>query len=617
MVIAVPMTALAVALGSVLLLNGSQNAADLAVRDGVATQAAAQRVLTLLVDAESGIQGYAATGDPIFLENYDLGTLALPSALTQLRWLVSDDPSQLARDVTLDRHAADELSELAALRTQASTVAGRVQAVLDAPAIRADQAMNKIRAGITAMIATEARADSIRLARSHDLSRLAVLVTILAGLLGAASGVGAALALAAAEQRVRDSDRHTAAQLLAESEGRRRDTDLVLSSAGEGIKTLDADGVCTSINPAGAHMLGYEMHELLGKQLHSLLHHHRADGSPYPFGECAISLAARTGGRAGIDDEVFWRRDGTPLPVEYSSFPLGEDGAFRGAVVTFVDASARRGLDPTTQAQVDELRTAIANQELVVYYQPQIELATGKLSGAEALVRWAHPDRGLVFPDEFLPLAEQHGLITALTTFVLEAVCSQQAAWRALGLQLAVAVNVSAGVLVDGFPEELTALRARHMIPSTALELEMTETVVMADPVTVTRVLNAVADTGVALALDDFGTGFSSLANLRSLPMSIVKIDKSFVMSMPNSDPDAHIVRGSIEIAHGLDKRVVAEGVETAEALRMLLRMGCETGQGYYWSRPLAADQFRAWATAQLSASDAAETGVPVLASRP
>ena len=197
-------------------------------------------MLTLIVDAESGIQGYAATGNPVFLKDYNLGTLALPSALTELRHLISDEPSQLARDMVLDLDVTNELSDLAALRIEASIDAGRLPAVLAAPAIEAEQAMGEIRAGIMAMNATEARADGIRLARSHDLSRLAVIATILVGLLGTASGVGAALALAAAEQRVRDSDRRTAAQLLADSEERRRETDLVFSSAGEGITTLDA-----------------------------------------------------------------------------------------------------------------------------------------------------------------------------------------------------------------------------------------------------------------------------------------------------------------------------------------------------------------------------------------
>jgi EAL domain-containing protein (putative c-di-GMP-specific phosphodiesterase class I) len=244
-----------------------------------------------------------------------------------------------------------------------------------------------------------------------------------------------------------------------------------------------------------------------------------------------------------------------------------------------------------------ELRNGIAAGQLVVHYQPKVGLFTGRALGVEALVRWQHPERGLVLPDDFIPGVERGGLMAELTDFVLNQAADQHARWQADGIDLPVAVNLSASSLIDAaLPDKITEVCDRRGISHRGLSLEITETSVMADPKLAIAILTALAERGFTMAIDDFGTGFSSLAYLSKLPVSVVKIDKSFVLDVVNSGADAHIIHhGIIELAHGLGKQVVAEGIESQDSLNLLLRMGCDQGQGYHWSRPVPAEELTAW----------------------
>jgi len=265
------------------------------------------------------------------------------------------------------------------------------------------------------------------------------------------------------------------------------------------------------------------------------------------------------------------------------------------------------------EVEAAELQNAIAAGQMVVYYQPKVGLFTGQALGVEALVRWQHPKRGLVFPDDFIPAAERSGVMTELTDFVLDQAAGQYAQWQANGIDLPVAVNLSASSLVNAaLPDKITAVCDRHGISHRGLDLEITETSVMADPKAAIAVLTALAERGFVMAIDDFGTGFSSLAYLAKLPVSVVKIDKSFVLDVVDNNADAHIVHGIIELVHGLGKHVVAEGVESQDALNLLLLMGCDQGQGYHWSRPVPAEELTAWVTKHQHAITVAgrETGL-------
>jgi diguanylate cyclase (GGDEF)-like protein len=243
-----------------------------------------------------------------------------------------------------------------------------------------------------------------------------------------------------------------------------------------------------------------------------------------------------------------------------------------------------------------QLRRAIEDGELVLHYQPKVDLDSGRVSGVEALVRWEHPERGLLGPDTFVPLAEQTGLMKSLTTHVLELALRQTAAWARDGLHVPMAVNVSARDLHDDtFCDRVREALDRTGVGASSLELELTERVVMADPQRALRNLTALARLGVRLSLDDFGTGYSSLAYLRRLPVTEIKIDKSFVLRMDVDDEDATIVRSTIDLAHGLGLRVIAEGVETAETWQRLNDLGCDAAQGYFLSRPHPADVVTTW----------------------
>lgn len=237
---------------------------------------------------------------------------------------------------------------------------------------------------------------------------------------------------------------------------------------------------------------------------------------------------------------------------------------------------------------IGELADAMAAGQLVVHYQPQVHLGTGRVTGAEALVRWRHPTRGLLSPATFVPAAERTGLMRLLTLVVLEQAIAQGAAWAADDRDLTVAVNLSARSLVDPrLVDDVRMVLATHGFPANRLELEITETAAMIDPAFSASVLDGLAALGVTLAVDDYGTGYGSLAYLQRVPVSRLKIDRSFVTALTSDAVSAAIVRSTIELAHELGLGVVAEGVEDEAVLDALRSMGCDVAQGFGLGRPV------------------------------
>lgn len=253
----------------------------------------------------------------------------------------------------------------------------------------------------------------------------------------------------------------------------------------------------------------------------------------------------------------------------------------------------------TRLRMIDELRTALTGHQLVVHYQPKIDLRTGDVNGVEALVRWEHPTRGLLYPGAFLGRVEEAGLMRALTRVVLAIVLDQAVAWRAGGRQLTVAVNLSASSLADvGLPDEIAAMLAERGLPPAVLQLEITEEFLMVDRDRACAILTRLRRSGVQIAVDDFGTGYSSMSYLRDLPIDELKLDRAFVAPMSDDARAAALVASIIGLAHSLDLRIVAEGVESAIAYAELGRLGCDQAQGFYMSRGLPDAELDDWLTA-------------------
>ncbi|MDL5033528.1 EAL domain-containing protein [Pelomonas sp. APW6] len=253
-------------------------------------------------------------------------------------------------------------------------------------------------------------------------------------------------------------------------------------------------------------------------------------------------------------------------------------------------------IDPGKLKRAGELKRALERDELRLYLQPKVDMREGRVSGAEVLVRWQHPELGLLGPGEFIDLAEQTGLIKPLTEWVLGRTLAQLKAWRPQGPHLPLAVNLSARNLRDEdlLPTVLRLHREWGVEPGT-LELEITESTVMEDASFAMRILHGLRDAGIPLYVDDFGTGYSSLAYLQRLPVDYIKIDQSFVLDMTESQNSATIVRSTIDLVHDLGRKAVAEGIESREHWRRLLGMGCDVGQGYFIARPMPVEQFPAW----------------------
>lgn len=309
---------------------------------------------------------------------------------------------------------------------------------------------------------------------------------------------------------------------------------------------------------------------------------------PFVVADSALRIGVSVGvalqGRDGEDPEELLRRADAAM---YAAKRAG--GGVQHYLPARDDVAARRAL-------LAELRVAIETGQLQLHYQPSVRLSDGLVTGAEALVRWQHPVRGLVPPDAFIPLAEHSDLLLPLTEWVLEEATAQCRRWLEAGLDLCVAVNLSASSTVDAtLPDLVHRALSRHALPAERIVFEITETSLIHRPQDARRILGQLVDLGVNIAVDDFGTGYATLAWLQQLPFNALKIDRGFVADVTTGGVGAELVRYTTQLAQALGKVVVAEGVETAEQETALRRMGCHHAQGYHIGRPMLADDFRAW----------------------
>lgn len=323
----------------------------------------------------------------------------------------------------------------------------------------------------------------------------------------------------------------------------------------------------------------------------------------------ARSLGAtlhRTLQRISLDDSVLI----VTFSIGIALFPDHGDNAetlLRRAGIALSDAKRNREAVAFYQAGQDEwhlrqlqlmsdLHRAVEQDELVLHYQPKLELASGRIAHVEALIRWQHPEYGFLPPGEFIPSAEQSGHMAQVSQWMLRHVARQLHDWRTRGLELAVAVNLSAVDLLDAeLPDKINRWLQDNRVDPRYLLIEITESTAMRDLELTLPLLERLRQSGIALAIDDFGTGHSSLAQLKSLPFNELKIDKSFVQHLQAQGDDAVIVRTTIDLAHNMGLKVVAEGVETETALQLLKQYRCDLIQGYYLSRPLPAEQLISW----------------------
>lgn len=262
-----------------------------------------------------------------------------------------------------------------------------------------------------------------------------------------------------------------------------------------------------------------------------------------------------------------------------------------------VPAAEKSNVKNNKKPELEELKTALSQRQMVLHYQPQVDINTGVLKGVEALVRWQHPERGLIYPDSFIELAEKSGLIGDLTSQVIAMSVEQNKIWQDKGLSVRISVNISAdNITSHTLPEQLLDLLENNNLDSDLLTLEITESALMGELVTSLEILTRLRMKGFGLSIDDFGTGYSSLSQLHKIPFTELKIDQSFIMSMESDDESRAIVKTCILLGHELNMEVVAEGVETQNILDTLNALGCDIAQGYHIARPMPHDEFLEWA---------------------
>jgi diguanylate cyclase (GGDEF)-like protein/PAS domain S-box-containing protein len=319
---------------------------------------------------------------------------------------------------------------------------------------------------------------------------------------------------------------------------------------------------------------------------------HEAMSTPFEQSGLALDVEVRIGAAVypehGSDSDSLLLR---------SAIAARDAGSSPSHYVVYSGATDQES--PHRLALVGELRRAIQTGQLTLFYQPKIDIRSGRVSGAEALIRWQHPDRGMIAPNEFIHLAEHTGLIKPLTAWVIKTAMQQCVAWQASGLEIAIAVNVSPSNLREpDFLEQIMALKAASGVNPKLMQIELTETTLMEDPVRSHEVLQQLQQLGMSIFVDDFGTGYSSLSYIATLPVHALKIDRSFVLNMMRRQEHRSVVAAAISLAHSLGIKVVSEGVETIEQARELDRLECDELQGYLFSRPLPPEEFMRWLSA-------------------
>jgi diguanylate cyclase (GGDEF)-like protein len=315
---------------------------------------------------------------------------------------------------------------------------------------------------------------------------------------------------------------------------------------------------------------------------------HRAFETPFMIGgqglHLSVGLGVALGPDHGNDAETLIRRADQAMDLAKKNA-----AGFVAYDPTFERRESRLWL-------VEELREAIKRNELLLHYQPKADLQTGAVTQVEALVRWNHPRRGLVPPGQFIPLAEQTGLVRSLTRWVLDEALRQGGEWRRRGLSIEIAINISARDLLNpDLPGAIERSIKAFVVEPRNVRLEITESAIMEDPGQALHLLGRSKDLGLKLSIDDFGTGYSSLSNLRKLPVDELKIDRSFVMGMARERDDATIVQSTIDLGHNMGLKVVGEGVESRESWDLLRGLGCDLGQGYFLARALPARELEEW----------------------
>ena len=368
----------------------------------------------------------------------------------------------------------------------------------------------------------------------------------------------------------------------------------VLDSVADGIYVADAQGQMTFVNRAGVRLLGYESAaELIGRSPHLAFHHTRPDGAVYPIEDCPL-MAVRITGKAIEDDEDgFWRKDGSAMPVSYSSAPVDLHGG-TGSVVAFRDISERQARELRERRELEALswvgriRDALDEGRLTLYAQPIIEVATGDTVHHEMLVRMIAPDGQVVPPGMFLPVAEQHGLIRDIDRRVFGLSILHAAAGHR------VAINVSADSISEPglFRHVQGQLAARGIDPALII-FEITETALVRNEGVAQVFIESVRRLGCGVALDDFGTGYGSFRYLKNLPVNVLKIDQEFVRDLEGetSMVNRHVIEATVTLARGMGQKTVAEGVETESALAIVRKLGVDYAQGYLFARPAPAEQ--------------------------
>ncbi|MEU2348150.1 EAL domain-containing protein [Modestobacter sp. NPDC049651] len=430
-----------------------------------------------------------------------------------------------------------------------------------------------------------ALADSRRQARTDELTglpnRRAVYEAL--GAADAALARGDRLAVLVVDldrfKEINDSLGHAAGDLVLREvaprlAGQLRSGDLVGRLGGDEFVVLAAD-----LDAAGAHALAGRLREELQR--------------PFRLGALSLTVDASIGVAAGPGHSA-----AAEELLQLADLAMYSAKAARTGPAVYDDA--RDGEGRHRLETLEELRAGIAGGQLLLHFQPKLDLRSGQVHDVEALVRWQHPDRGLLYPDAFVDLAESGGLMPRLTAAVLDLALAQCRAWRDGGRELGVSVNVSPSDLVDpAFPGEVAAALLRHALPASVLVLEVTETLLVADRVRAAGVLEQLRTAGVGISIDDYGTGYSSLAYLASLPVTELKLDRSFLADMPRSARAAAVVASTLQLAQSLGLVLVAEGAEDQETVSALQGMACDVVQGYHISRPLPAAQLDEWLAAR------------------